>query len=75
MSKRLCKHYLNCPFYNKYSTEDHRKDKISIFRQYVEKYCFGENYQECHRYIQKEETGTMPADDITPTGERYKPEK
>lgn len=75
MSDRLCKYHPNCVFYDKSSDEKHRKDKIRIFHEYVEKYCFGKQHVACYRYIQKEKTGVMPPDDMTPTGVKYIPVK
>jgi hypothetical protein len=71
MSKGICQYYMNCEFVQKYKTEENRKDKITIFRKYIGIYCFGNLRCDCFRYIQSEETGSSPADDITPTGVKY----
>jgi hypothetical protein len=71
MSKGICQYYLNCEFFKRYDSELNRKEKITIFHQYIGIYCFGTLRCNCYRYIQREETGSPPADDITPTGVKY----
>ncbi len=71
MPKGICKYYLNCSFFKRYDTELTRKDKITIFHQYIEVYCFGKLMHDCFRYIHLEKTGTSLSDDITPTGVKF----
>ncbi len=71
MQERLCKYYLNCEFYQKYNTEMNLMDKIMLFHQYIELYCFGTLEIDCYLYTQREETGSPPADNITPAGVNF----
>ncbi len=73
MREGICKYFPDCRFYKFFSAEVERKDKITIFHQYINIYCFGILQHNCYRFIKKE-NGEPLADDITPTGIKYSPE-
>lgn len=71
MQKDVCKYFSDCGFFKKHSSEFERKDKITIFQQYIEVYCNGGLRRDCSRYVQIEKTGISLPDDITPIGIKY----
>lgn len=71
MPDKICQYYLNCDFFNRFKPDLVNDDKVTMFHEIVEVYCFGAMKTKCHRYIHSERTGESPDDDIAPNGKRY----
>ena len=71
MAKGICPYYLDCSFFERFKSDLSRKDRITVFREFIEVYCFGELRDACHRYLHREQTGQPLADDIAPNGDQY----
>jgi hypothetical protein len=71
MAKGICKYYINCDFFKRHSFEASRKEKLSLFYQYVEVYCYGKLGRLCYRYEYRETNGESAPDNVTPTGIEY----
>jgi len=71
MSKGICSHFSKCQFYQKYCRNLSRKEKITIFHEYISVYCYGPLRGICHRLTSAQQYGKLPPADITPSGAQY----
>ena len=73
MSKIICKYYLDCDFFKRFNPYLTSNDKITMFHEIVDIYCFGKMKEKCQRFIHREVHGIPIADEIAPNGQRYSP--
>jgi hypothetical protein len=73
MSKIICKYYLDCDFFKRFNVDLSGDDKITMFHEIVDIYCFGKMRDKCVRFMHQEEHGRSIADEIAPNGQRYSP--
>ena len=71
MAKGICPYYLDCSFFERFKSDLSRKDRITIFHEFIAVYCFGALRDTCHRFLHLEQTGQPLADHIAPNGEPY----
>ena len=71
MEKGICIYFHKCQFYKKYCRNVSRKEKITVFHEYISVYCYGPLRTYCHRWIARDTAGEIPPADITPSGAKY----
>jgi len=73
MAKGICTYFSKCQFYQKYCRDLSRKDRITVFHEYISVYCYGPMRESCHRLIAAKKYGIAPPADVTPSGVEYTP--